>query len=258
VRPFQSCGRCEWCLSLQSRRAISEIASANDAVPLPGQPQATTFVPNLSVPVNSLGQVAFGAELGTTSQGSTCEMEGATQKVVANDDSVPLTSATFGSLISIAGLADNGNLAFTAATSAAADGLFLATFWRLYSGPRARRRRRSCSRRGTFSLTPPVPVTPPGPFTIGINFFKNFAAINGESDVAFRSAHHRWQRGFRVLPRLAERPGCGHFAASRVARASSARRRNIQHDHCSEQYNQCSNQSRAEFSPSVLMAPLRS
>src|SRR6202035_1021450 len=96
--------------------AITEIAAANDT--LPGQTQATTFVPNLSVPVNSLGQVAFGAELGTTSQGFYLRnADSSTEKVVANPDSVPGSSATFGFPHFIAGLADNGNLAFTAATS---------------------------------------------------------------------------------------------------------------------------------------------
>ena len=66
---------------------ISEIAAANDT--LPGQTQATPFVPDLSVPVNSPGQAAFGAELGTTSQGFYLRNGDATQKVVANGDSVP-------------------------------------------------------------------------------------------------------------------------------------------------------------------------
>ncbi len=45
---------------------ITEIAAANDT--LPGQTQPTTLVPYLSSPLNSAGQVAFGAQVGTTSQ----------------------------------------------------------------------------------------------------------------------------------------------------------------------------------------------
>src|SRR5579864_6981376 len=100
--------------------AISEIAAANDT--LPGQTQATTFVPNLSVPVNSPGQVAFGAQLGTAPQGFFLRNADAAQKVVENGDTIPGSSATFGSPHFISGLTDNGNLAFTASTSGAAAG----------------------------------------------------------------------------------------------------------------------------------------
>jgi len=166
--------------------AISEIAAANDT--LPGQTQATAFVPYLSVPLNSAGQAAFGAQVGTTSQGFFLKNAGATQEVIANGDSLPGTSgATFGFPHYLAGLAENDNLAFTAATSAAADGLFFAPAGgaiqtlALDGGPAP------ASVGGTFSLIPAPVVTnpPPGTFTIGINSFKNFAAINGESDVSF-------------------------------------------------------------------------
>jgi hypothetical protein len=162
---------------------ISEIAAANDI--LPGQTQATTFVPNLSVPVNSPGQVAFGAQLGTTSQGFYLRNGDATQKVVANGDSVPGSSDTFEFPHFIAGLTDSGNLAFTAATSGAADGLFFAPVGGAIQTLALDGGAAPVPGGGTFSLTPPAPVTPPGTFTIGINFLKNFAAINGQSDVAF-------------------------------------------------------------------------
>ena len=164
--------------------AISEVAAANDT--LPGQTQATTFVPNLSVPVNTPGQVAFGAEVGTSSQGFFLRnADSSTQKVMANGDTVPGTSATFGFPHFIAGLADNGNVAFTAATSAAADGLFFAPAGGAMQTLALDGGAAPIPGGGTFSFTPPAPVTPPGTFTIGFNFFKNFAAINSESDVAF-------------------------------------------------------------------------
>jgi len=162
---------------------ISEIAAANDT--LPGQTQATSFVPDLSVPVNSAGQAAFGAELGTTSQGFYLRNGDATQKVIANGDPVPGTSDSFGFPHYIAGLADNGNLAFTAATGTAADGLFLAPAGGSIQTLALDGGAAPIPGGGTFSLVPPQPVTPPGTFTVGINLLKNFAAINGESDVAF-------------------------------------------------------------------------
>jgi hypothetical protein len=173
------------------RGTISEIAAANDT--LRGQPQATTFVPNLSVPVNSQGQVAFGAQLGSslgsTFQGFFLRNGDATQKVVENGDPIPGSSVTFGFPHFIAGLTDSGNLAFTAATSAAADGLFLAPAGGgsiqtlALNGGAA-----PGTGAGTFTFTPPAPATPPGTFTVGINSLKNFAAMNAESDVAFGSA----------------------------------------------------------------------
>ncbi len=165
--------------------AISEIASANDAVPLPGQTLATTFVPNLSVPVNSPGQVAFGAQVGTSSQGFFLRNGDATQEVVAMGDSVPGTSATFGFPHFISGLTDTGNLAFSAATSAAADGLFFAPAGGAIQTLALDGGTAPVPGGGTFSLTPPATVTPPGTFTVGINFLNNFAEINGESDIAF-------------------------------------------------------------------------
>jgi hypothetical protein len=162
---------------------IGEIAAANDT--LPGQTQATSFVPDLSVPVNSAGQAAFGAELGTTSQGFYLRNGDATQKVIANGDPVPGTSDSFGFPHYIAGLTDSGNLAFTAATSAAADGLFLAPAGGAIQTLALDGGAAPGTSGGAFSLVQPPPVTPPGTFTVGTNFLKNFAAINGESDVAF-------------------------------------------------------------------------
>jgi hypothetical protein len=165
---------------------ISEIAAANDT--LPGQGQPTSFVPDLSVPVNSQGQVAFGAQLGTTSQGFFLRNADATQKVVENGDSIPGSSATFGFPHFISGLTDIGNLAFTAATSAAADGLFFAPAGGSIQTLALDGGAAPVPGGGTFSLTPGPLVTPNPPlgnFFVGGNLLKNFAVTNGESDVAF-------------------------------------------------------------------------
>jgi hypothetical protein len=190
--------------------AISEVAAANGT--LPGQTQATTFVPDLSIPVNSQGQVAFGVQVGTTSQGFFVQSANATQEVIANGDSVPGTSGvTFGFPHYIAGLADNENLAFTAATSAAADGLFFAPAGAviqtlaLDGGPAP------ASVGGAFSLIPGPTVLnpPPGTFTIGINSFKNIAAINGESDVAFGASITGGNADSGYFRLLQSRPAAG-------------------------------------------------
>jgi hypothetical protein len=165
---------------------IREIASANDT--LPGADQIT-YVPSLSVPVNATGQVAFGAGSGTNTSGFYLRNGAATQKVIANGDPVPGSSATFGFPHFIAGLADSDNLAFTSATSSAADGLFFAPAGgaiqtiALDGG--------AAPGGGTFSLTPngqTVSNLPPGTVALAINSFKNFATINGEADVAFGSS----------------------------------------------------------------------
>jgi len=164
---------------------ISEIAAANAT--LPGETQATIFVPDLSVPTNSLGQVAFGAELGTSSQGFYLRNGGAVQKVMANGDSAP-GGASFGFPHFIAGLSDGGNLAFTASPtpSGTTDGLFLATAGGSIQTLALDGGTAPGTSGGTFMFTPPPPVTPT--FTVGINLFKNFGAINAESDVAFGAA----------------------------------------------------------------------
>jgi Bacterial Ig-like domain (group 3) len=165
---------------------ISEVAAANDT--LPGQTQATSGVPYLSVPVNSPGQVAFGAQVGTTSQGFFLQSASGTHEVIANGDSVPGTNDTFGFPHFIAGLANNGNFAFTAATGTAADGLFLAPAGGAIQTLALDGSAAPVSVGGTFSLASgeaAVPNPPPGTILVGINSLKNFAAINGESDVAF-------------------------------------------------------------------------
>jgi hypothetical protein len=167
---------------------ISEIAAASDT--LPGETQPTSFVPFLSIPVNSPGQVAFGAQVGAPpgSQGFFLrKVVDTPQKVVAMGDPISGTTTTFGFPHFISGLNDQGNLAFTAATNAAADGLFFAPAGggpiqtlALDGGP--------APGGGSFLLTPPVSTqTTPGigSVAIGSGFFKNFAAVNGESDIAF-------------------------------------------------------------------------
>jgi hypothetical protein len=135
--------------------------------------------------VNSAGQAAFGAELGTTSQGFYLRNGDATQKVMANADPVPGTSDSFGFPHYMAGLADNGNLAFTAATGTVADGLFLAPAGGSIQALALDGGSAPGTSGGAFSILQHPPVTPPGTFTVGTNLVKNFAAINGESDVAF-------------------------------------------------------------------------
>jgi hypothetical protein len=166
--------------------AISEVTAANDT--LSGQTQATSGVPFLSVPVNSPGEVAFGAQLGSTSQAFFLQNASATQEVIANGASVPGTTDTFGFPHFIAGLADNGNLAFTAATGSAADGLFLAPAGGVIRTLALDGGAAPASVGGTFSLTSSgltVPNPPPGTIPLGITLLRNFAAMNGESDVAF-------------------------------------------------------------------------
>ncbi len=165
---------------------ITEIAAANDT--LPGENSPTTVVPFLSVPVNSPGQVAFGAETGSLEGFFILKPGGTTQTIFEDGDAVPGSSATFGFPHFLAGLADNGNLAFTAATSGAADGLFLAPAGAAIQTLALDGGAAPVSVGGTFSLTSTgliVPNPPTGTIPVGFNSFKNFAAINGESDVAF-------------------------------------------------------------------------
>jgi hypothetical protein len=169
---------------------ISEIAAANDT--LPGQSVPTSFVPSLSVPVNSAGQVAFGAELGTSTWGLYLRNGDAAQKVIANNDPVlDGTGAAFEFPHFIAGLTDSGNLAFTGSTNLATDGLFLAAAGGAIQTLALDRGSAPASVGGTFSLAPSgsiVPNPPPGTFNVGVSPFQNFAAINNESDVAFSAA----------------------------------------------------------------------
>jgi hypothetical protein len=158
---------------------ISEMAAAGDT--LPGETQPTTFVPEISVPVNSADQVAFTAQQGappSVSEGFFLRKGDTLQKVVASGDAVPGSSDTFGFPHFISGLTGQGDLAFTAATSTATDGIFLAPAGggpiqtlALDGGPVPG------SNGSTFSL---------GPNITGFNIFKNTAAaINDESDVVF-------------------------------------------------------------------------
>ena len=187
--------------------AISEIAAANDT--LSGQTLATTGVPDLSMPVNPSGEVAFGAQVGTTVQGFFLQNAAATQEVIANGDAVPGASgATFGFPHFLAGLADNGNLAFTAATSAATDGLFFAPSGgavqtvALDGGP--------APGGGTFSLTSGgvITISTTGT-TTAIQFLRNFASINCESDVAFGASITGGSADSGLFPRPAERREAG-------------------------------------------------
>ncbi len=153
-----------------------------------GKPKPTTFVPYLATPLNSAGQVAFGAQVGTTSQAFFLENGSTVQSVMALGDSVPGGSDTFGFPHFIAGLADNGNLAFTAATNSAIDGLFFAPAGGAIQ-TLARQGGAAPGRRmyllpdvvdGILQINGSAPVT--------LYTFKNFAEMNGESDVAFGSA----------------------------------------------------------------------
>jgi hypothetical protein len=173
--------------------AISEIAAANDT--LPGETQPTTFVPYLSVPVNSVGQVAFGAQLGTpllaaATQGFFLRKAGETpQKVVVNGDVVPGTSATFVAPHYITGLDDNGNLTFTAGTSAAPEGIFFAPPGGIVQTVANDGGTAPGTGGGALELSLPPPTTfPPGtPIPTVNSFSADIALANGESDVVFRA-----------------------------------------------------------------------
>jgi hypothetical protein len=164
---------------------IREIVAANDT--LPGEAQPTAFVPDLPIPVNLSGQVAFGAQvgLGNNSQGFFLRnSDGSTQRIMTEGDTAPSGTDTFGFPHFISGLGDTGNLAFTAATSSASDGIFFAPAAggriqtvALDGGP--------APGGGTFSLVGAPHVNPPS-FVISI--LANFAEMNGESDVAFAAA----------------------------------------------------------------------
>lgn len=188
--PFGQMGSCTLCVPVtpttivngdflyDSTGKITEVAAANDT--LPGQSVATSFVPSLAVPLNSAGQSAFGAQLGTSTWGIYLRNGSAVQKVMANGDPVPGSSDMFGFPHFIGGLSEAGNLAFTAATSAA-DGLFFASAGGSIQTLALDGGAAPMPVGGTFSF---VPTVPPGSFVLG-NSFKNFATVNGESDVAF-------------------------------------------------------------------------
>jgi hypothetical protein len=156
-----------------------------------------TLVPNLPIPLNSAGQVGFGAEaaslaispfLGPQSLGFFLETAGGTPtKVMANGDAVPDTGGTFGAPHFISNLNDNGDLAFTAATNSAADGIFIAPAGGTIQTVALDGTAAPVSGGGSFSLTLPLPAVPPGSFLVGFSPFLNVALMNQERDVAFRS-----------------------------------------------------------------------
>ena len=168
--------------------SITEIAAANDT--LPGQTQATTFVPYLATPINSLGQVAFGAQVGATSQAFYLENGSSVQSVMALGDSVPGGSDTFGFPHFISGLADSGSITFTAATSSAIDGLFFAHAGGSIQTLAIDGGAAPVPGGGVYSLPDSIAgssVTAGSPPVI-IYSFKNFAEMNSETDVAFATA----------------------------------------------------------------------
>jgi hypothetical protein len=159
--------------------SASEIVGVNDT--LPGETQPSGLVPDLSVPVNSSGQVAFGAQVGASSQGQGFFLRqagGALQKVMTYGDPIPASSDTFGFPHFISGLTDSGNIAFSATTSSAIDGLFFAPAAgpietvAVDGGP--------APGGGTFSLSQQIATITSLPPTVG-----NLAAMNSESDIAF-------------------------------------------------------------------------
>ncbi|HTC65467.1 MAG TPA: Ig-like domain-containing protein [Candidatus Saccharimonadales bacterium] len=167
--------------------AITEIAAANDT--LPGQTQATTFVPYLATPLNSAGQVGFGAQLGATTQAFYLENGSSVQSVMALGDSVPGGSDTFGFPHFISGLSDSGNLAFTAATGSAIDGLFLAPAGGAIQTLALQGGAAPVPGGGVYSLSDAIAgfTSFPGSTPVTTYSFKNFAEMNSESDVAFGS-----------------------------------------------------------------------
>ncbi len=194
-----------------SSGTISKMAAANDT--LPGETQPTTFVPDLPVPVNSGGQVAFGAQVGTPGSGTASGFQGfflrnagdnTFKKVVSSGDNVPGSSgATFVAPHYITGLDDSGNLTFTAATSSvtstgtsavlstAADGIFFAPAGGGIQTIALDGGAAPVSGGGTFALASPPPVATGLPWII-INgttntFSPSMALANAESDVVFRA-----------------------------------------------------------------------
>jgi hypothetical protein len=164
-------------------RTVSEIAAAADT--LPGQTAATTFVPSLYVPVNASGQVALGAEVRTNSWDFFLRNGNSMQKIVANGDAVPGSADTFGYPHFIAGLTDSGNVAFTAGTSTANDGLFIAPAGGPIETLALDGGAAPVPGGGTFLLAAP---SPSGVGVVSLFPFENFAMMNDESDLAFDAA----------------------------------------------------------------------
>ena len=172
---------------------ISEITAANDT--LPGQTQATSFVPDLSVPVNSPGQAAFGAAIGNHFPGvlpakwrrdaeSNCEWRPGPR----NKRLLRIPSFHF---------RPDGQWepCFHGRHEHGSGRPISCTGWRRDSDPRARRRRRSCSGwrhilAGTgwtdqFQIRRPV-LSP-----LGINLFKEFCGNEWRIGRRFRRVTSR-------------------------------------------------------------------
>ena len=180
---------------------VNEIAATGDT--LPGETQQTTFVPYLSVPVNSAGQVAFGAQVGTPSSGPLSlssgfqgfflrNAGGTLQKVVSSGDTVPGSSAAFGAPHYITGLDDSGNLTFTAGTSTAGEGIFFAPTGSAIQTIALDGGAAPATGGGNFTLSlASATILPSGPPIVPVgagNFFSaSIALTNGKSDVAFRA-----------------------------------------------------------------------
>jgi hypothetical protein len=156
---------------------------------------AASLVPTLTAPINSSGQVAFGAQIGTQS-GTTGFLVGlplpfyrgflfgsagnANSKVAGMGDIVQASASAIGDPHFISGLDDNGNLAFTASFGTAADAVFLAPAGGniqnlAFDGGTA-------PGGGTFSLS--TTATAAGATS---NIFSNIALMNNEADIAFRA-----------------------------------------------------------------------
>jgi hypothetical protein len=164
---------------------ISELVETHGSLPGTTAPVGNvSFIPD---PINSFGEVALSATAGTGSnsagflQGFFLDAPGGNPSAVfETGETVPGTNNTFQGPNSISGLDDNGDVAFTATTSGAADGLFLAPPGKsiqtlaLDGG--------AAPGGGTFSLLMP--------FSFEGTTFKqtiDFALMNNESDVAFRA-----------------------------------------------------------------------
>lgn len=173
--------------------AVSEIVAANDPSPLPGETQPTTFVPGVPVPINSTGQVAFGAQVGKPGSGFqglfVRNADGTVRKIVSSGDTVPGSSDTFTAPTYMTGLDDNGNLTFRAATSTASDGIFFAPAGGGIQTIALDGGAAPSPLGGTFALDLPFPTAapPPGSFFVGTPFSSNIALTNNKSDIAFHS-----------------------------------------------------------------------
>jgi hypothetical protein len=168
---------------------------------LPDFSDSVELVPPLPMPLNSAGETAFGAQVGSIPNVQVGTLDGfvlpgnsqpgfqgfflstptgAPAKVVGSGDPVPGTGVNFSFPHFISGLDDNGDLAFTAASGSVSDGVFLAPATgniqtvALDGG--------AAPGGGTFSLASTASV---GGVISGI--FYNLALMNNEADMAFRA-----------------------------------------------------------------------